>query len=88
MARKRFKSGQIVGILGEGERGADRRALFREYGICEIAFYRRRRMYGGPGVSEVQRLKVLEEENRRQKQLAGGPALVIETIKEQPKQRG
>jgi hypothetical protein len=45
-------------------------------------------MYGGLRVSEGQRIKDLEEENRKLKQLAGGPALVIETLKEQHQRRG
>lgn len=88
MARKRFKSEQIVAILREAERGADRQTLFRKHGICEQTFYRWKRMYGGLGVSEVQRIKVLEEENRKLKQLAGEQVLVIETLKEQDAQRG
>ena len=88
MARKRFKPEQIVAILREAERGADRPALFRKHGICEHTFYRWKRMYGGLGVSDVQRIKALEEENRKLKQLAGEQALVIETLKEQPQQRG
>ena len=88
MARKRFKLEQIVAILREAERGADRQALFRKHGICEQLFYRWKRMYGGLGVSDVQRIKALEEESQKLKQLAGEQARAIETLKEQHKQRG
>jgi len=80
MARKRFNSEQIVAILREAERGADQQALFRKHGICEQTCYRWKRMYGGLRISEVQRIKALEEENRKLKQLAGEQALVIETM--------
>ncbi len=88
MARKRFTQEQIVTILREAERGTNRPALFRKHGICEQTFYRWKRMYGGLGVSEVRRIKELEEENRKLKQLAGEQALVIETMKDYQKQRG
>ena len=87
MARKRFPHEQIVAILREAERGTDRRALFRKHTICEQTFYRWKRMYGGVGVSEVRRIKELEEENRKLKQLAGEQALVIATMKDYQKQR-
>ncbi len=69
MARKRFTPEQIVAILREAERGAERKALFRKHGISEQTFYRWKRMYGGLDVSEIKRIKQLEEENRKLKQL-------------------
>jgi len=65
MARKRFTQEQIVAILREAERGMERVALFRKHGICEQTCYRWKRMYGGLGISEVRRIKELEEENRK-----------------------
>jgi putative transposase len=43
--------------------------IIRKMGICEATFYRWKRLYGGMGVSEIRRLKQLEDENRRLKQL-------------------
>ena len=88
MARKRFTQAQIVASLREAERRTNRPGLFRKHGICEQTFYRWKRMYGGVGVSEVRRIKALEEENRKLKQLAGEQALVSETMKDYQKQRG
>lgn len=88
MARKRFKPEQIVAILREAERGMPRDELFKKHGISEQTFYRWRKSYGGLGVSEIKRIKELEEENRRLKQLAGEQALVIEAMKEYQKKRG
>ena len=65
MARKRFTPEQIVAILREAERGAERKALFRKHGISEQTFYRWKRMYGGLGASEIKRIKQLEEESRK-----------------------
>ena len=88
MARKRFKPEQIVAILREVERSGKREEVVREHGISDQTYFRWKRMYGGMGVSEVRRIKELEEENRKLKQLAGEQALVIETLKEHQKKRG
>ena len=71
MARKRFKPEEIVAILREAERlGSDQ------------TFYRWRKMYGGTGAPELAKLKKLEAENTKLKQLAGDQALAIQTLKE------
>ena len=88
MARKRFTSEQIVAILREAERGGKRQNLFKKHNISEQTYYRWKKMYGGLGVTEVRRIKELEDENRRLKQLAGEQALVIDVMKEHQKKRG
>ena len=88
MARKRFTGEQIVAILREVERATHREGVFRAHGISEQTFYRWKRMYEGLGASEVRRIKELEDENRKLKQLAGEQALVIDTQKEVMKKRG
>ena len=82
MARKRFKAEQIVAILREAERGVPRQEIFKKHGISEQTYYRWKKTYGGLGVPEVRRIKQLEEENRKLKQLAGEQALVIQAQKE------
>lgn len=69
MKQARFTAEQIVEILHENERGTEARELCRRHGITEQTFYRWRKKYGGLQVSEAKRLKALEEENRRLKQL-------------------
>ena len=88
MARKRFAPEQIVGILREAERSPNRQKLLKKHHISEQTFYRWKKMYGGLGVTEVKRIKELEDENRRLKQLAGEQALVIDVLKENQKKRG
>ena len=75
MARKRFTPEQIVAILREAERGIERKVLFRKYGISEQTFYRWKKRFAGMGVAEVRRLKVVEEENKRLKQLVADLSL-------------
>lgn len=43
--------------------------VIRRIGISEQTLYRRKKVYGGLGVSELRRLKQLEDENRQLKQL-------------------
>ena len=69
MKKSRFSEEQIVGILKESEAGLATGELCRKHGIAEQTFYRWKAKYGGMSVSEAQRLKQLEEENRKLKQM-------------------
>ena len=75
MKKRRFSDAQIVGVLQEHEKGTKVPDLCRKHGITEPTFYRWKRKYGGMDVSETRRLKALEEENRRLKQLVAEQAL-------------
>lgn len=88
MAKKRFLSEQIVAILREAEKAPSVEEVLRKHGISEQTYYRWKRMYGSLGVSEVHRIKQLEEENRKLKQLAGDQALAIQVLQEHIKKRG
>ena len=61
MARKRFTPEQIVAILREAERGAERKALFRKYGICEQTLYRWKRQCPGDQTNYCGGLSSLNE---------------------------
>jgi putative transposase len=87
MAKKRFAAEQIVAILREAEIGGTDEAL-RKHGITQQTYYRWKKMYGSLGVSEVHRIKQLEEENRKLKQLAGDQALAIQVLQEHIKKKG
>jgi putative transposase len=75
MKASRFTAEQIVAILQEAITGTQVRELRRRHGITETTFYRWRRQYGGLQVGETKRLKALEEENRRLKQLVADLSL-------------
>lgn len=60
---------QIVAILKEAEAGMPVKDICRKYGISNSTFYKWREKYGGMEASDVRRLKELEEENRRLKQM-------------------
>ena len=69
MKRSRFTEEQIIGVLREHEAGAKTGELARKHGISEATLYNWRAKFGGMNVSEAQRLRALEEENRRLKSL-------------------
>jgi putative transposase len=69
MKKSRFTEAQIIGVLKEADAGAKPAELARKHGISEHTFYRWKAKYGGMTVSEAQRLKQLEDENRRLKEV-------------------
>ena len=68
-------------MLKEGEAGVPVQEISRKHGICEQTYYRWQAKYGGLEVSEARRLRSLEGENRRLKQLVAEPALDIQALK-------
>ena len=69
MKAARFTESQIVAILKQQDSGQTVPQITREHGIIEATFYNWRAKYGGMQVSEVKRLKELEDENRRLKKM-------------------
>ena len=66
---KRKTESQIVAILKEAEVGVCVQDICRQHGVAQSTFYKWREKYGGMESSDVKRLKELEEENRRLKQM-------------------
>lgn len=69
MRKKRFTDEQIITILKKAEAGAATKDLCREHGISPNTFYAWRKKFGGMNVPEARRLRRLEDENRKLKQL-------------------
>jgi putative transposase len=79
--RKRYSDEQIVAILRETEAGAKVGETCRKHGVSEATYYAWKQKYAGMGVSDVKRLKALEEENRRLKTMVADQALDIQALK-------
>jgi putative transposase len=82
MVRKRYTEEQIIEVLREGEAGAKVADLCRKYGMSEATYYNWKARYAGMTVSDVKRLKALEEENRRLKQIVAEQALDNRALKD------
>ena len=81
MARKRYTEEQIIAVLKKAESGIKPADLCREYGISEGTFYKWRSKFGGLEVNDVRRLKALEDENRRLKQIVADLTLDNQALK-------
>ncbi len=68
MKQGKYSEEQIVKILKEADAGIKVSDLCREYGFSDATYYNWKAKYGGMGVSEIKRLKQLEDENRRLKE--------------------
>jgi transposase-like protein len=71
MARKRFTTEQIIGLLREAEvrlsQGQTIGTVCRGIGVSQQSYYRWRREYGGLKLDQAKRFKDLERENERLK---------------------
>ena len=81
MKRKRFTEEQIAFCLRQHEAGTPVEAIIRKMGISEQTFYRWKKKFAGLGVAELRRLKQLEDENRRLKQIVAEQTLDIQALK-------
>lgn len=75
MKKSRFTEEQIAFALRQAEGGTPVRDVCRKMGVSEQTFYRWKKKYAGVGVAEIRRLKALEEENRKLKQLVADLSL-------------
>ena len=81
MKKTRFTETQIIAILKRQEAGIAVKDICREYGISDATFYNWKAKYGGLQVSEVKRIKSLEEENTRLKRIVANLTLENDAIK-------
>ena len=81
MPRKRYTEEQIIAVLKEVEAGAKVAEVCRQHGISDGTFYAWKTKYAGLTLSELRRLKTLEDENRRLKQLVAEQALDNQALK-------
>ena len=81
MKRSKFSDEQILAVVKEGEAGRKVADVCRTHGITEQTYYRWKAKYGGMELSELQRIKQLEDENRRLKHIVAEQTLDIHALK-------
>ena len=82
MRKSRFSEHQIVRILKEVEGGRRVKEVCREHGVSEATYYQWKSKYGGMEAADIRRLKELEEENRRLKQMYADLSLENRALKD------
>ena len=82
MKKSRFTEEQIAYALRQVETGTKVSEVCRKMGVAEATFYNWKKKYGGLGVSELRRLKQLEEENRQLKKLVADLSLDKQMLQE------
>lgn len=82
MKKSRYTETQILKILKEVEVGRKVNEVCREYGISDATYYNWKSKYGGMEASDVKRLKELEDENRRLKQMFADLSLEHRIVKD------
>lgn len=80
-ARKRFTEEQIVQILKKADLGASTQDLCREYNVSTATLYKWKGKYAGLEVSDLRKMRMLEDENRRLKQIVADQTLDIQALR-------
>jgi len=82
MKARQYTEEQIIAVLKEAEAGAPVSELCRKYGMSDATYYHWKAKYAGLTVSDLKKLKGLEHENRRLKEIVADQALDIRALKE------
>jgi transposase-like protein len=86
MPIKRYTPEQIINKLREAEvlisQGKTTAEASRQIGVVQQTYYRWRKEYGGMRISQAKKLKHLEKENSRLKQMVAEKELDIQILKE------
>ena len=69
MRKSRFTEAQIIGMIKEQEAGVPTAEVCRKHGLSQGRFYKYKSKYGGMEVSDVAKMRSLEDENARLKRL-------------------
>ena len=75
MGRKQYTEEPIAFALRQAESGTPVAEIIRRLGVSEQTVYRWKKQFAGLGVAELRRLRTLEEENRKLKQLVADLSL-------------
>jgi putative transposase len=82
MRKSKFSENQIISLLKEVEKGRAVKDVCREHSVSEATYYQWKSKYGGMEPSDVRRLRDLEAENRRLKQMYADLSLENHALKD------
>jgi putative transposase len=82
MKKSRFTEVQVVQALQKHDSGVSTCVLCREMGIAPVTFYKWKSKYGGLEISDVQKLKTLEEEHSRLKRMYADLAMDNQALRD------
>jgi putative transposase len=82
MKQSRFTESQIIKVLKEVEGGRQVKEVCREHGISDATYYNWKSKYGGMEASDLKKMKALEEENKRLKQMYADLSLDHKILKD------
>lgn len=79
--RKRYTEEQVVKILREGSASGNVAEVCRKYGISKGTYHNWKSKFEGMEVSDVRKLRILEEENQKLKRIVADKELDIDALK-------
>ena len=82
MRKSRFTEAQIIGMIKEQEAGMPTAEVCRKHGLSQGTFYKYKAKYGGMEVSDVAKLRAMEDENARLKRLLADTMLDNAVLKD------
>ena len=82
MKKPRFTEQQVAQALRQAEQGTSAAEVCRKLGVSEATFYAWKKRYAGMGIAELRRVRQLEEENRRLKQVVADLTLDKQMLQE------
>ncbi len=88
MQKTRYSVEQIAFALRQAEGGTLVPEVCRKMGVSEQTFCRWKKRFAGMGVAELRRLKILEEENRKLKQLVADLSLDKQMLQDMLRKNG
>jgi len=88
MKSSRYSPEQVAFAMRQAESGTPVPEVCRKMGIAEQTFYRWKKKYAGMGVAEVRKLRILEEENRKLKQLVTDLSLDKQMLQDVLRKKG
>jgi putative transposase len=88
MKNSRYSPEQVAFAMRQAESGTPVPEVCRKMGIAEQTFYRWKKKYASMGVGEVRKLRILEEENRKLKQLVADLSLDKQMLQDVLRKKG